>query len=238
MTLYTKEVNENQVMMPVPIKNKYVLQALNNFLWFWKNEDFYKNVKMTCESQTLDDGWTSEEYMWKIMGQGNEHEGFPDACKARAMNPNRQIAVPGHDRAFISEAIQRFTEYNSELQNVTMTRNNALAVLYPPGGFISWHNNHNAPGYNLIFTYAETDTGFFEYYDSSTKQIVKLYDTPGEWTCKAGYFASMREPIEKKVYHSASSPDDDRMTISYVFSQGEMANGLHDETIEEIMTEF
>jgi len=234
---YTKTINENQIMSPVPIKNKYVLDALNNFLWFWKNPTFLDNVKTVCEKETFEK-WTSEEHLHEIMAQGNTHEGFPEVCKSKSLAPNRLVEAIGHDRMAIAECIEKFIQYNTELSQVLAVRNNALGVMYPPGGFISWHNNHNAPGYNLIFSYAETNTGYFEYYDSATEQIVKLYDTAGEWTCKAGYFASKEEPIEKKVYHSASAPDDYRMTISYIFNRSEMGNGLHDETIEEIMTEI
>lgn len=235
---YTKKINENQIMVPIPIKNKYVLDALNNFLWFWNNPDFLDNIRVSCAEKNIEDGWTSEKHMREIMAQGNTHDGFPDVCKARGMKPDRQLTKSSHSKAVVAECIQKWGDFNSELGSALSARNNALGVIYPPGGFISWHNNHNAPGYNLIFTYADADTGFFEYWDSSKEEVVRLYDTPGEWTCKAGYFAAMHEPIEKKVYHSASAPTDSRMTISYVFARDEMADGLHDETIEEIMTDF
>lgn len=235
---YTKSINENQVMKPVPIRNQYVLEALNGFLWFWKNSKFFDNMHLQCHTASLDDGWTSPEYMQKVINEGNKHDGFPEVCKGYAIAPNRHVYNPKHNRAEVSECIEKFIECNNNLAHATMARNNALAVIYPEGGFISWHNNHNAPGYNLIFTYSESDSNFFEYYDSTKGEIVKLYDTAGQWTCKAGYFASFKEPIEKRVYHSATAVKGDRMTISYVFNMSEMANGLHDETIEEIMTEF
>lgn len=235
---YTKNINDNQVMKSIPINNSHVLECLNNFLWFWRNPTFHDNVHTTCNSHTFEDGWTSEEYMRKIIDMGNAHDGYPESCKAKAMAANRLVEKPTADKGAIVECIRRFTDYNTQLSQAIMARNNALGVIYPPGGFISWHNNQNAPGYNLIFSYAETDTGFFEYYDSNTEEIVKLYDTPGKWTCKAGYFADFEESFEKKVYHSASAPEDDRMTVSYVFNASEMSNGLHDETIEEIMSDF
>jgi len=38
---------------------------------------------------------------------------------------------------------------------------NALAMYYPPGGFLGWHHNGNAPGYNVLFTYNQTGDGKF-----------------------------------------------------------------------------
>ena len=42
--------------------------------------------------------------------------------------------------------------------------------------YISWHNNANAPAYNLIFTWSETGDGWFKYWDMKEQRIVKFED--------------------------------------------------------------
>ena len=50
--------------------------------------------------------------------------------------------------------------------------------MYPPGGYISWHNNANASAYNLIFTWSETGDGYFKYIDGETKEEIVIKDKP------------------------------------------------------------
>ena len=44
--------------------------------------------------------------------------------------------------------------------------------MYPPGGYISWHNNANASAYNLVFTWSESGNGYFKYIDGETKKEI------------------------------------------------------------------
>ena len=104
--------------------------------------------------------------------------------------------------------------------------------MYPPKGFISWHNNANASAYNLIFTWSETGDGYFKYIDGYTGDEIVIPDKKG-WQCKAGYFGAYNEEPEKLVYHTAST-DCWRITVSYIFNREEMSLGLQEDVIEEI----
>jgi hypothetical protein len=116
--------------------------------------------------------------------------------------------------------------------NFLSVKHNALCAVYPPGGFISWHSNHNAPGYNLIFSYSETGDGHFSYVHPETKEVVKCEDTAGKWTCKAAYFGSWTES-DKVLYHAAET-DCWRVTVSYVFDTSETSSELREMILEDI----
>ena len=98
-------------------------------------------------------------------------------------------------------------------------RNQAVNVYYPAGGFMGWHNNWNASGYNIILSHSKEGNGFFRYRDPITKEIVNMKDSPG-WTCKVGYFGKGREP-DKVVYHCAGSHEP-RLTLGFVIPHLEM----------------
>jgi hypothetical protein len=94
------------------------------------------------------------------------------------------------------------------------SRNNAVKMLYPKGGYMGWHTNANAPGYNIILSWSEKGTGFFRYQDPITKEFVDCMDTPG-WTCKVGYFGRFSEP-EKIIWHCANAAQEERVTLGYI----------------------
>lgn len=57
--------------------------------------------------------------------------------------------------------------------------------LYPPGGFLGWHSNHDKPGLRVYCTWSEADgANFFRYEDPRSKEIVTLYEPVG-WTVKS-----------------------------------------------------
>ena len=50
--------------------------------------------------------------------------------------------------------------------------------VYPPGGCMGWHTNHDIPGHRLYITYAMPEgESFFRYCDPITKKIVTSPDT-------------------------------------------------------------
>ena len=163
-----------------------------------------------------------------IINMGRNHDGYPESgyyYNFKADSHNRGKGLP-------KEIIQQYNIVNTELQEKLCTRRNALCVMYPPGGFIGWHNNANASAYNLIFTWSETGDGYFKYIDGETKEEIVIKDKPG-WQCKASYFGAYIEPAYKLVYHTAST-DCWRITVSYVFNREEMSLGVQEDIIEEI----
>ena len=138
------------------------------------------------------------------------------------------------DPIFKRDMTQHLRELNDKMMNFLSVKHNALAAVYPPGGFISWHNNANAPGFNLIFSYSEDGSGYFDYIHPETKEVVHCQDKPGEWTCKAAYFGHYGE--EDKVMYHAASTDDWRVTVSYVFDWSETSEGFRAMVLDDIQS--
>jgi hypothetical protein len=94
------------------------------------------------------------------------------------------------------------------------SRNNAVKMLYPKGGYMGWHHNANASGYNILLSWSKEGTGYFRYQDPVTKEIVTMHDTPG-WTCKVGYYGKFTE-ADRIYWHCANAAHEERFTLGYI----------------------
>lgn len=97
----------------------------------------------------------------------------------------------------------------------------ALNALYPDKGFIGWHTNANAQGYNLLFTYSHDGDGFFKYRDKDTGEIVTLPDRKG-WSAKVGYYPSRTEEIRENQFWHCAYSNKKRITIAFVIPDKQM----------------
>jgi hypothetical protein len=220
----------------VEVNNPELLKILNEYAELHKLEGFEEHCHLTAEEHVLQRPyWMSDEYREEVLAQGNAHEGFPDMLVAY----NFKLSERAHtfferdaDPVFKRDLTHKLGDLNARMMDFLSTKHNALAAVYPPGGFIAWHNNQNAPGYNLIFTWSETGDGHFSYVHPETKEIVKCQDEAGKWTCKAAYFGSFDEE-DKKLMHAAET-DCWRVTVSYVFDWTEGSDDLREMVLEDI----
>ena len=221
------------MMKDIPINNQEVLDGLNNFLWMYdEREEIQKNFRL--HSQGADkDYFTGDEYRDIIVKQDTQHEGYPDEGRNYNMKPTQMEKGENPNPDYVAKAISNWSKYSGNLQNILCTRFNALTVLYPPNGFLSWHNNCNASAYNLVFSWSETGDSDFRYMDTETGDTVIMKDVKG-WQCKAGYFGSYTDPWTQRVYHAART-DCWRMTVSFMFDRSAMSEGIQDDVISEIM---
>lgn len=178
-------------MQVVDIKNPRVLSLLENFRSFIEKYDVLNNND-NMENKTSSKDWISSEYRDYIVGLGESHEGGPDNAKSFALKPD-------HYRGSDPNYKKDFLKIDESIKMELGLYSNALSQLYPPEGFIAWHNNANAPGYNLIFTWSETGDGWFKYIDKYGKEIT-LPDKKG-WSLKAGYFGDYESG--ELCYHAA-----------------------------------
>lgn len=170
------------------------------------------------------DPWINDEYMHDIIKMGREHDGFPKVLKGFS-----GLKHEGGDmRGKVIKDASRVL--NTKLMEFLSCRNNALNACYPPGGFISWHNNANAKGYNIIITYSETGDGWFDYWDIEKQERVRIQDKPG-WQAKMTYFGPYDSP-DKLCYHAAYT-DCYRITVAFVFDE---ADEFWEEVIEDLET--
>lgn len=223
-------------IIDVPIKNKYILESLDKFLWYYDNRELIKNNLRLHGSSQDQDKFTNADYRDSIVRMAERHDGFPEDCHAYALKVDRieHLQSSAHEQRAVF--VEKYSKLNEELASTICVRNNALTQLYPPGGFISWHNNANAPGYNFIFSWSETGDGSFSYIDGKTGEEVVMQDNKG-WNCKAGYFGFYGDSWDKLCYHSAKT-NCWRLTVSFILDMHETGMGMQQEVIEEIMSDF
>lgn len=144
-----------------------------------------------------------EEYLHFM--QNKKVDGFPEityGCDLGQWKPPQPE---------LREALKKL---DTDLLAWSGSRNNAVKMLYPKGGYMGWHHNANAAGYNILLSWSKEGTGYFRYQDPITKEIVTMPDTPG-WTCKVGYYGKFTEP-DRIYWHCANAAQEERFTLGYI----------------------
>jgi hypothetical protein len=179
-------------MQVCDIRNPRVLELLERFRYLFIDKyDVTKTNHMFGKEDSAE-YFTSPFYRDIIVGMGRDHDGSPECARSYPLKPD-------HYKGDDPEYREDFMKIDEALKWELGIENNALSQLYPPEGFIAWHNNANAIGYNLIFTWSETGEGWFKYLDKYGNEIM-IKDKKG-WSLKAGYFGNYDDG--KVCYHSA-----------------------------------
>ena len=223
-------------MRDIPL-NDFALEILNEALWFTKDEN-YGSVRLTRKELLTEkdaDYYTGNKYFEKIKSMGRDHNGFPEIVVSHSFGIG-QLRFIKEEKVTqkIPEVTLNQTSFLSNIQTTFNLKRAALFAVYPPGGYISWHNNANAPAYNFVFTWSETGDGWWKHWDNEKKEMITIPDVKG-WQCKAGYFGSYEDNEERLVYHTAKNGGTGlRMTVAFVLDRSEMALGMQDWIIEDI----
>jgi len=184
-------------MNPIEIKNKDLIDLLNDYSnWF---ESVDKSLIKVRGEKDENEYYTSDKYLQKI--DKEKHEGFPE--KAHGIDLMFSDSTNNDMR-------ERIRKIDLDFNSVLGSERCAVKMYYPEGGYMGWHNNHNANGYNILFSYTKNGKGFFRY---KTDKIYTMYDKPG-WTAKVGYYGSNKEP-DKLFWHCARAYED-RLTLGFV----------------------
>ena len=179
------------------------------------------------------DYYTGDEYFQKIYDMGKSHNGFPEVIVSHSFGIGQlRFENDAGNSNIIPEVSEKQQSFLTNIQTTFNLKRPALFAVYPPGGYISWHNNANAAAYNFIFTWSETGDGYWKHWDNKEKKMIKIPDVKG-WQCKAGYFGSYNDPPEKLVYHTAKT-NCLRMTIAFVLDKREISQGMQEWVIEDI----
>jgi len=211
------------------IKNEEFLTLLNRYSDLIQSIKDVNKVAIKCKNKKMED-YVSEEYRNSIIEMGRGHEGFPEVLKGF----NIDTGFESEDPEETERIVRKYNSINVDLENFIGCRNRALSSGYPPGGFISWHNNANASGYNIILTWSEKGDGAWEHVDPKTKERVVIPDVKG-WQCKYGYYGRYDDD-DKVLYHCAYT-NCLRMTIAFVFNRDETGKNMAQMLIEEITSE-
>ena len=218
----------------IKLKNSEFLDIMNEYkdVLLERDEDgktlIEREIPVHAANETNPDDWLSDKYLKDLIAQGRAHNGFPVVLKGHSGLKHTDGYHPQHRGKKCRDASAIL---NQKLIQFLSCRNVALNACYPPGGFISWHNNANAKGYNIIITYSETGEGWFDYWDLDKQERVRIPDIKG-WQAKMTYFGSYDEP-DKVCYHAAYS-DCYRITTAFVFAE---ADEFWEEVIEDLETE-
>lgn len=192
----------------VDLKNPRVLDILERFRYLYREKyDLRKTNKL---ARSGDASCVTDEYLRKVRAMGRKHIGLPVMANSICIKPE-------HYRGNDLEGYSRdFNTVNNQLKTELGLDSSALSQMYPPGGFIDWHNNANAHAFNVVFTWSEKGDGWFKWLDGD--EIIKMEDPKG-WSCKAGYFAEYGD-TRPVIYHCAYT-NCWRMTLSFTLGYDE-----------------
>ena len=198
------------------IKNERVLDILEEFRYtYFEKYDVRNEVNRSFKSHVLNnvpiDYYISDHFRDEVIGLGTSHSGAAEYSYSYAIKPNNL-----EDRGKTDPYKEDWIKLDEKIKLELGLRFSALSMMYPPDGYIGWHNNANASSYNLVFTYSETGDGWFKFVDPLTGVVNTLQDKKG-WSLKAGYFGSYNEP--EHIYYHAAWTGCWRMTLSYVLGK-------------------
>lgn len=190
------------------IRNRNVLDLLEEFRYTYR--ELYQpektNLVLKADQAGMADHYTGEDEMRRIMSMGERHLG---AAENSVCHP---IKVEFYRGTHPEEYAKTWSYLDGKMKTELGLETSALSTLYPPNGFIGWHNNANASAFNLIFTWSEKGDGWFKYVDPETQSVITIPDEKG-WQLKAGYFGAYGS--DQVMYHAART-NCYRMTLSYV----------------------
>ena len=215
------------VMNKIDIKNESLLKILEECSSLI-NSPLLRDIKISCDNQNMDD-WVSEKYLNNIVSMGRKHDGFPVSAKSFSLQVG-QFNLGNSEKDL--QLTRLINNLNVRLIAELGVRNNALFMVYPPGGYISWHNNANASGYNVLLTWSEKGDGAWQHVNPKTGEIVTIPDVKG-WQCKYGFYGQYDDGDEKLVYHCAYT-NCWRMTIAFVYNRDEIGRNMAEMLLEDI----
>lgn len=162
-------------MIPIDNIPKDLHDALNKFSdWFFEQDRSHMKIRGSGADAEYH---CSLEYLKKRQQEG--HSGYPDALRGIDMQ-----TLKGFDLDTFYPMMQKV---DVTIKNYICARNCAIKMYYPEDGYIDWHTNENAYGYNALFTYSRTGDGAFVFQNPSTKEIITIPDKKG-WNMKVGLY--------------------------------------------------
>ena len=211
----------------IDINNSHVLDILERFRYLYRDKYDITKTNKHIGDKSNREYYTSEEYMRKVISWGKEHRGFPHTAYSYPIKPEH---YDGDDPQYESD----YNDIDYRMKRDVGFNSSALTQLYPPGGFIDWHNNANSTTYNILFTWNETGDGWFKWYDMKKDEVVTMPDKKG-WSAKVGYYPSYGES-EPPLYHCAST-DSWRITMAYTVPPNEKGRDYWLDMIDYIQCE-
>ena len=179
--------------------NPELISMLDNWTDWFDNQNYGSLVTDERRHGEHDiDYYCGDDYLHSVMYNDSNHKGPPEYAKVTDFHNTHGIP---------DELRTKSLELSTELGDWLGTKYTAVHVLYPVGGFMSWHNNWDCPGYNILLTRCDGQ-GFFRYLEHGK---VKTIDDDIGWQAKVGYYGGPDNPY----WHCAGSRGV-RETIGFV----------------------
>jgi len=210
-------------MTEITIRNKDFLKLLDDTAEkFLEHRDLMTELSEVLGPAPIGEGeqYCKPDHLWEMMKR--QHIGFPEE------GYGFQVSQGAKRRPDIFEPLKLWTK--NELVRIFGANNNSLTSYYPPKGFVGWHTNWNAFGYQCIMTWSESGDGYFTYYDKKTNDIVTEYDVKG-WQARWYRFGREDEP-EHHCWHAAWT-NCPRFTLAFKFPYGHQTE-KHDQAYDAI----
>lgn len=209
-------------MRNIKLNNQRLIAQLSNITDFVFTDEI---TKLISSAKAVDDTLIpdlyscSTEYLYEAFKHPIREYGFPRSALGYGMKN-----MPDH----LYDRLQPAIKSCDRVGRFLGTPNNALFMVYPDNGYIGWHHNGNASGYNVLLTYSQDGDGWFDYYDYDTKSIIRLQDQPG-WNARVGYYPCERREPNRVFWHMAETKKQ-RITCAWVINHKDMWRNM----IEEI----
>lgn len=200
-------------MQFISLNNQKLISYLQSTIEFLYSDQSKKIISRTLpqkDSLLPDLDPCSDEYLLKAMEHKIPEYGYPRAALGLGMKENNDSYL------FFEPVIKKV----QRIGNFLGTPTNALTMAYPDNGYIGWHHNGNAPGYNILMTYSQDGDGWFKYWDKDKKEIVTHIDKPG-WSVKVGYYPSQKTETDRVYWHAAKTKKQ-RISLAWVLDHRDM----------------
>lgn len=197
--------------------NPEIGDSINEFAdWFFRQDRSPLKLNGVPDEN---ERYTSTEYLELVQSKGLDHIGFPEKVYGIDMGDVSKVPF---------EWVDKIQELDTELNTFFGSEYNAVKMYYPAGGFMGWHTNWNAPGYNILLSFNKRGDGFFRYQDPITKEIVTQDDKKG-WNLKVGYYGDRSE--QDKIWWHCARAYSERITLAYVIPNLDMWEGMIEDLI-------
>ena len=206
-------------MTEIVIRNKEFLQTLDDTVErFLEHRGLMTELSTSLKGIPIGEGekYCQPDHLWSMLENWEDHVGFPEEGYGFQVSHGVQM------RPDVFEPLKDWTK--NEMVGLMGARSNSLTSYYPSKGFVGWHTNWNAYGWQLIMSWSETGDGYFSYYDKKNDKIITEDDVKG-WQARWYRFGRIDEP-EHHCWHTAYT-ESPRFTLAFKWPYG-----LHSENLD------
>lgn len=205
-------------MTEIVIRNKDVVKTLDDTLErFLEHRELMTKLSTSLKNIPVDDGeqYCKPDHLWQMLERWEDHIGFPEE------GYGFQVKTGTRTHPEIFGPLQDLTK--DQLVRHFGAKSNSLTSYYPSKGFVGWHTNWNAFGWQLILSWSESGDGYFSYYDKKTNEIITEDDVKG-WQARWYRFGRKDEP-EHHCWHTAYT-ECPRFTLAFKWPYGQYSEEL------------